>query len=310
MLIRKSWKKYIIFCTTLALCILRAEIAYAADVNVTQTMADKDSVTISWQASGIDTYRVTLYDVQGTEIAFVTTTDGSAVFNQLTAGTVYYVQVRLTAEETVEPISLNNCTPVYTKPADVSEFGLAVWYPSVKPKGTSFPGYKANKVKMEWLNDNYSDGYELIIYSLKGKKLKEYDVQRQESEYCTKEFTNKSIKNQGFIARIRSYKIIADQKYYSAFSKKITVVPQASISKVTGTAQKRNVYWMPVKGATKYMIYRIRNGKLKLLKTVGGKTAKYTVKGLKSGDGLAVAVKMKIKGKNFTSPVTWYISQD
>lgn len=309
MLADKNLKKVIVFFVAFIIFILRADIAYAAVTDVQQTMVDSDTIEISWQASGADTYTATLYNAQGMVVASVTTTEGSAVFGQLTAGTSYYVSV-ITAAADGEAVSLDKCTVVYTKPAKVSEFGLAVWYPTIKPKGTSFPGYKANKTKLEWLNDDYSDGYELVIYSLKGKELKVYDVKRQDTTYCSKAFSIKAISNQGFIAQIRSYKIINNILYYSDVSEKITVVPQASIKKVTGTAKKRNVYWNPVKGASKYMIYRIRNGKLKLMQTVGSKVTKTTINGLKSGDGIAVAVMVKWKGKKLISPVTWYISQD
>ena len=310
MLMSKNLKKGMILFVAFIIIILRTDIAYAAVTDIQQTMVGNDTIEVSWQASGTDTYIATLYDTQGTTVASVTTTSGSAVFGQLVAGTSYYVRVVTATEATDEAVSLDSCTPVYTKPAKVSEFGVAVWYPIAKPKGTSFPGYKANKTRLEWLNDNYSDGYELVIYSLKGKKLKAYDVKDQNKTYCTKEFCISEVKNQGFIAKIRSYKVINNVSYYSEAFEKITIVPQASIKKVTGTSKKRNVYWNPVKGASKYMIYRVRNGKLKLLQTVGSKSAKATVSGLKSGDGIAVAVKVKLKGKALISPITWYISQD
>ncbi len=198
---------------------------------------------------------------------------------------------------------------VYVAPAKVQEVYPGVWYPSAKPKGTKFPGYKSNKVILEWKNDFYSDGYSIVIYSLKGKKLKTYNAAPQTEEYCNRQFTLTAIKNKGFIAEVSAYKVIGGVKCYGTCSDRKFILPQATVAKVTGSVKKRTIYWKKVDKASKYIVYRVRNGKLKEIKTVGKKSRKYTVKNLKSGDGLAVAAKIKVNGQWYTSAITWYVSQ-
>ncbi|MDE5966122.1 MAG: hypothetical protein K2G89_04755 [Lachnospiraceae bacterium] len=222
-----------------------------------------------------------------------------AVYPQRAASTGY-VAVNLE-----QPLILD----VYVIPSKVQEVYVGVWYPTVKPKGTTFPGYKSNKVCLEWQNNNYADGYQVIIYDLSGKKRKTYEVSAQSETYCKKEFTLAAIKNKGFMAEVSAYKVIGGQKCYGICSEREIVLPQATVTKITGTAKKRTIYWKKVANASKYVVYRVRKGKLKAIKTFGKGVVKYTVKNLKSGDGLAVAAKVKVNGKWHTSSITWYISQ-
>lgn len=304
-------RKLMVLCAGLIVfCVNMIPVGAAETVtDIVQSDAKKTSVSVTWQGSSETSYGVYLYDTIGEQISYKLVNDNTVTFKGLTAGTRYRVKILSVTDTENTDVDSVDAVEVYTKPATVQEVGLAVWYPTVKPAGTTFPGYKSNRATIEWLNDDYSDGYQAVIYSLAGKKLKSYKVKSQSGEYCTKTFVIPKIKNKGFIVKIRGYKEIAGKIYYGTYSEEQVILPQASIRKITGTAKKRTIYWKKVTNATGYIVYRVRNGKLKKIKNLGKTISQYKVTGLKSGDGLAVAAKVKVNGKTYISTITWYVSQ-
>lgn len=157
-------------------------------------------------------------------------------------------------------------------------------------------------------------GYEIMIKTLKGKKIAKIDTTklsqsrygRDDNNKIAIKFTNKKLKTQAYQFAVRSFIYDKEGKrVYSEYSAAKIVIPRAYIYKGKALAEKGSarVYWNKVTGAKNYTIYLSRNGgkKFRKFKTTTKNNLKLT--GLKEKKNYYVYVQVNgIKvGKNVYS---------
>lgn len=276
--------------------------------DVTQTGATTGSVTLSWTAvEGADGYYV--YSGNGTDSTPVATvTTNSATISGLTEADYngstapkYTVAAFCKGSGDFSAIGYTDTSDyVYIAPDTIKKLTLHSWYS------------KNNKATVTWKYSGYATGYELQILNTKNKVVKTYtyDTWKQGQQI----FKISSIKDSGFIAKIRGYKTVNNQKYYGDWSS-ITCVPDAKITKLKALKKGRaTVKWKKVKGASNYTIYAVMQvGKNKVVKKKVAKVSKkktsYTVKNLKKYKNsykyntyfYVQANGVKINGKKYSS---------
>ncbi len=276
-----------------------------AVTNLKQSYASTKAVKLSWTASTGATGYYIRTSYSGSN---VTKTTKTAVKLSLSAGsyqTYYVVPYRVSESGYVaEGTYAYNKVTAYSapnKPTNVASAsdGNVSWNPST------------NKVTVGWdknSNNSYTpDGYQLVVYDVKGKtKLKTYTI-KSGSTYTYK-FKIASIKNKGCRVAMRSYVKINGKKYYSSWTSKTVVLPQA---KITAATQKNattvKISWKKVTGATKYIIYYKKgySGTWKSKKVSAKKTA-YTFKKLSTGNDYYFYVMpvVKVGSKKYTAKLS------
>ncbi len=248
--------------------------------NVVQTDATSNSVTLSWTAvEGADGYYI--YAGNGTDSEpIATSTTNSAVVTGLsesdyTGSTApkYTVAAFCKGAGEFSAIGYSDTSGyVYIAPAKIKEFALHSWLS------------KNNKATVKWKYSGYADGYELEILNTKNEVIKTYKYDTWKTGQQILKIS--SIKDTGFIAKIRGYKTINGKEYYGD-SSTITCVPDAKITKLKALKNgQASIKWKKVKGASNYTIYAIMDvGKNKVVKKkvakISGKKTSYTVKNLK-----------------------------
>ncbi len=276
--------------------------------NVVQTGATSSSVTLSWTAvEGADGYYV--YAGNDTNSAPVaTTTTNSATILGLTEADYngstapkYTVAAFCKGSGDFSAIGYTDTSSyVYIAPAKIKNLNLHSWLS------------KNNKATIRWDYSGYATGYELQILNTKNKVIKTYNYDTWKTGQQI--FKISSIKDSGFIAKIRGYKTANNQTYYGEWSS-ITCVPDAKITKLKALKKGRaTVKWKKVKGASNYTIYAVMEvGKNKVVKKKVAKVSKkktsYTVKNLKKYKNsykyntyfYVQANGVKINGKKYSS---------
>ena len=272
-----------------------------------QIEAGNNYVTLTWSpVSGAKYYVITAYDSSYNEVIIArtasTTYKITGLQNNVTDN-VYVYPVGTVDDGSEDYGYRSGSVKIATTPSQVTNFDLYRWYPHKK---VSYNKTNVNKVWLKWDVNYYADGYEIEIYSLKDKKLKTYKT-TSSSSY---DFTLKSIKNKGFKMRIRSYVTCDNKNYYSDWTSKKVVIPQATILSTSGRTT-RTVKWAKVTGAKSYTVYKTTNGgkSYKKVKTVGKNTTKYSIKKMQTGSqyGVAIVANVKVGKKTYKSPITYYV---
>ncbi len=248
--------------------------------DVTQTNATTGSVTLSWTAvEGADGYYVYAgNNTDSTPVATVTT--NTATISELSetdyngsTAPKYTVAAFCKGSGDFSAIGYTDTSDyVYIAPDTIKKLSLYSW-PS-----------KNNQAAVRWKYSGYATGYELQILNTKNKVIKTYTYDTQKVGQQIVKIS--SIKDSGFIAKIRGYKTVKNQTYYGHWSS-ITCVPDAKITKLKALKKGRaTIKWKKVKGASNYTIYAVMEvGKNKVIKKKVAKVSKkktsYTVKNLK-----------------------------
>lgn len=134
-----------------------------------------------------------------------------------------------------------------------------------------------NSIKLSWdrTSSYHNSGYEVYITNLSGKKVKNFKTTDTETS-----FKLTSVKNQGFIFKVRAYKDIDGTTIYGEWSSQKVVVSQPKVTLKKSGTKTINVSWQKIKGATNYTVYRSTSPStgFKKIKTLKG--TKLTNKGL------------------------------
>lgn len=143
---------------------------------------------------------------------------------------------------------------------------------------------------VKWDKQSGVDGYEVVLYDDKGKK-----VSKKTSTSCYSNYASFSkMKDKVYTVKARSYMTWNGQKYYSSWSS-ICCLNQARVTKAKVSGNKLNIKWGKVSGATSYEVYvstKPQSG-YKKVATVSKSKNSYTVK--------------KLKGKKISSKKTYYV---
>lgn len=142
-----------------------------------------------------------------------------------------------------QPLTSGNDCYVTTLPAKVTGLQTYQWKPNTK------------KLIVAWKEGNVADGYELIFYNNKGKKVKTATVPYTKSTYnfytCSKVTKNSYAK-----VKIRAYVMVNGKKYYSGYTTPIYCVSEPKMnSKGYHQNGKLSFSWKAVSGATGYDVY-------------------------------------------------------
>ncbi|MBR1693532.1 MAG: fibronectin type III domain-containing protein [Lachnospiraceae bacterium] len=200
-----------------------------------------------------------------------------------------------------------NGTSVKTLPAAIKGLENLEWKPESKT------------LSVVWKQGAVADGYELIFYNNKGKKVKTADVAAGSTSYCYYDF-GKAGKSTSVKVKARAYVKVAGKKYYSAYTKPIYCVSQPKIKQISSGTGYLKLEWKKVTGATGYDIYIGKSNKksaFKKVKSVGKNTTSFTTSSFKgskiSRSGsyyFYIVAKKKAGGKTYKSvpSVVTYIS--
>ncbi|MCR5542925.1 MAG: hypothetical protein K6F55_02165 [Eubacterium sp.] len=271
-----------------------ATLGYVTSAQEIGCVAGK-SVTIAWNA---------VVGAKGYEVAIAI--DGQIIYKQ---------DVGNKTQVTIPTTAVGKFITFGVIPYDDFSYGTAKYFRGatapVAPKNIALYGWKNGTGELAVSFNGYDssvadyrpDGYEIIFYNLKGKKIGKADVSGYNSSIKK---TLKKAKNAGCKVKMRSYIEIANGKRaYSNFTKPKTFIPYAKITDLTGGTTK-TVTWKGIKNAKSYTIYRTNNGgnSFKKVKTVSGSTRSATVSGC-GGYGMSYGVRVvanvKVKGKKYKS---------
>ena len=246
---------------------------------VTQTDAQKTSVTVTWPAEkDAVSYNVYIkengsdaeYDLVGNTGELAYTISG------LKPATKYSVNVKTVRADGSE----NYGSILYkavTIPDKLTGLKQERWY------------YFINELDVQWDNQSAADGFEVKLFDNKGKLKKTNKVGGYSSR------TNFSVKNNVvYKVRARSFTTFNGKKYYSSWGT-IYCLNQPMLSKVKVSGNKLELKWKKTNGATQYKVYvstKMKNG-YKKVATVSKNKSSCTVK--------------KFKGKKFSSKKTYYV---
>ncbi len=285
------------------------EPAAVAESSIVQTDATNTSVTVSWGASqGATAYRVYKNGVMVKE------TSDTEVTMKVSQGSSSLIKIVAVAYDEngnallSDGAELDNVWALPYAPKNVAKFskGTLTWLPT-----------KSNKVTVGWVNTSKMEyepaGYQIVIYNMKGKRLKTY--------YSTVEqvkFNLSKVKNTGFKVKVRAYIKINGKKVYGTWSSTRTVVPQAKISlkktATDGNTATVKVSWKKVKNATKYMVYVCSDTstdatKWKKVATVSSSRTYMYIANCKAGKkvGVYVVPVVKYGKKKYKAEFSWYL---
>ena len=234
--------------------------------DVKQTGGSSSSISVSWEAAeGTTVYKV-YYEMGGSWFLSGSTDKTSYTIKGLDPDTHYEVSIAAMREsgsgyETGSYTTYGH--DCYTAAGKIKDNVLEKW-DSVK-----------NRVTIKWDSASYDNsGYEVYITNLAGKKVKNFKTTETSAS-----FKLSSIKNQGFIFKVRAYKDIDGTSIYGSWSGNKTVIAQPKVTlKRSGKTIK--VSWAKIKGASSYAVYRSTSPEtgFKKIKTV--KSTNLTNKGL------------------------------
>ena len=234
--------------------------------DVKQTGGSSSSISVSWEAAeGTTVYKV-YYEMGGSWFLSGSTDKTSYTIKGLDPDTHYEVSIAAMREsgsgyETGSYTTYGH--DCYTAAGKIKDNVLEKW-DSVK-----------NRVTIKWDSASYDNsGYEVYITNLAGKKVKNFKTTETSAS-----FKLSSIKNQGFIFKVRAYKDIDGTSIYGSWSGNKTVIAQPKVTlKRSGKTIK--VSWAKIKGASSYTVYRSTSPEtgFKKIKTV--KSTNLTNKGL------------------------------
>lgn len=274
----KFLKKALVFAVVffIGICFGRNSMEIKAS-NLTQTDAQKKSMTISWQAdSEAISYNVYQKESNGKKdyVLAGNTQDTSYTLTGLKPATRYEIRVTSVKEDLTESAGFVLYNAV-TIPDRLTGLKQVKWY------------YWIEKLNVKWNQQTGANGYEVRLYSAKNKLLK-----KQNLNYSSASFQVKN--NNVYKVKVRSYVTFNKVKKYSSWST-IYCLNQPMLSTAEIKGGKLELKWGKISGATEYRVYvsqKARSGYKKVA----------TVKKSKK----ACAVK-KFKGKKFSSRKTYYV---
>ncbi len=273
--------------------------------NIKQTGASATSVTVQWKAStGATGYKVYLNGV------YKKTTKKTKIKLKVSQGSRNTVKIVPIRAASTGYVAAGKATTQYKikatpyAPSKVANFSSKniSWLPTV-----------SNKITVSWNKNSKNkytpDGYQVIIYSMAGKKLKVYNTTEN-----TKTFKLSAVKNTGFKIKVRAYIKVNGKKVYGSWSDKKVVVPQAKMKLKRGTRNTLNVSWTKVTKAVKYNIYvcddvGTDSTAWYKIATVGPGTTSYTIYNRVVGTATAVYVQPVVKygSKKYKATFMWYL---
>jgi hypothetical protein len=276
--------------------------------SIKQIKATSKTVTIKWSSSkGATGYILYLNDKK-----IKTVTSTNAVL-KAEAGSVNSIKI----------IPVRTCSTGYTAKGGHSE-SYNIYAAPAKPvkvavfKENNFTWYptQSNKVVVGWNNNSnnkYSPtGYQVEIYSVKGKKLKTY--YRTKTQVTITQNIAEAVKNKGFKIRVRAYIKINGKIRYGEWSTIKTIIPEAKISLTRTDKEQLTVKWKKVSDVQKYYVYvctdiKAKNPKWKKVATVGKNKTSYVINNCKVGKYNAVYVIPVVKAgkKTYKAKYTWYM---
>lgn len=251
-------------------------LGYISSLSMTDT--SKYSLTVSWTpAENATSYNVYYkeYASQEDYIFAGTTIATSHTITGLNDGMKYEVKV-CPVDATGEGYG-KRVYDAFTLPDKLEGFKQKKWW------------YFIKQLEVEWEKQSGVDGFEVILYDNKNKKVSKKNLN---SYYSSVSFSK--MKDKVYTVKARSYKNYNGKKYYSSWSS-ICCLNQARITKATVSGNKLNVKWGKIAGATKYEVYVSTKPKsgYKKVATVSKNKNSCTVK--------------KLKGKKFSSKKTYYV---
>ena len=256
---------------------------------VTQTGAEKNSVTVSWTAPSTSytvlDYNVYVYKYGGssstkTKVASLPASQTSYTIGNLAAGTKYSVEVKYDYQSRYSSgESYVDSETVRTLPGQVTGLRQKQWW------------YFILNLDVEWDRQDASDGYEYICYKNNGKVQAQGTLNGYSSGVTVRNIKNEMI----YTFKVRSFENINGQKVYGDWSPTITCFTQPRITSARVNGGKLTVKWNKVSGATGYAIYvsTKKASGYKKVKTVSGKKGTVTLK--------------KFKGKKFNPKKRYFV---
>lgn len=255
-----------------------------------QTAGTNNSISLSWEKTdGAKKYQV-VYNSGSSDFVAGETTKTSYTIKGLEPDKYYYVKVIpiRTSESSFEAKGDDRGHYCYTTPGKVRNIQYTKWDTT------------ENTVYLEWENrENYRTGYEIFVSNLSGKKVKNYKVT---SNYT--DFSVKSIKNSGCIVKIRSYYDVDGTTIYGKWSDLKVIVAQPRLSITRKSETSLSLKWAKISGATSYTIYRSTSSYTGFKKIKTTKATSLTNSGLKKNTTYyyyVVANGVKVKGKSLSS---------
>jgi hypothetical protein len=237
---------------------------------VKQTAGTEKSITVSWEAADGATKYEVYYATGSNWFSAGETTETSFTIKGLEQGTGYKVSIKAIREASTgfskgyyytDPV--HSC---YTTSSKVKNLSLKKW-----DTGT-------NKVTLEW--DDVSgkhDGYEVYVTNLSGKKIKKFKTTGNPAS-----FKNSSVKNKGFIYKVRAYFDIDGTTIYGKWSSSMTIIAQPKVTLKKSSSTSITVSWAKVAGASSYTVYRSTGSGTDFTKLKTTSKTKLTNKGLNS----------------------------
>lgn len=205
------------------------------------------------------------------------------------------------------------------------------------PTGLGLAGQNKTKYMLKWnfdsnviyASENGYFGYEVVITTLKNKKIKtvDYNAQTNYSSniaydvehitpnviFVTTDFStvyanvsNSKLEKQAFKYKVRAYTFDATgNKLYGEYSADKVIVPRPTITKLKATSKSTGkITWKKISGAKSYTVYVSTDGGNKFKKKGTTKSNSFTVKGMKlytTYPVYVVANGVKFKKKKFNS---------
>ena len=177
--------------------------------------------------------------------------------------------------------------------------------------------------------DTGNFGYELLVTTLKNKKITSVDLNvsdnysyntAYDAKYLTPNvliatadlsrmymsLSNSKMQKQAFKIKVRAYTYDATGvKVYGEYSSEKVIVPRATITSLKATSKSTGkIKWKKIAGAKSYTVYVSSNGGTKFKKQGTTKATSYTVKNMKLGKEYPVYVVangIKVKKKKYNS---------
>lgn len=211
---------------------------------IKQTGATNTTISIKWEAVSGATFYTVSYMMGENKFQAGETTDTSFTITKLDPDTRYEVLVSPHRESSTGYRTVGFCrrngSDKYTATAKVKNLKLLRWETG------------NNRIYLNWDNDFRNvTGYEVYVTNLSGKKVKRFKcVQRGE------DFSVSSLKNRGFIYRVRTYTEVDGITIYGDWSAKKVVIAQPRVSLKRRNSRSIQLTWSKVPGAAGYTVYR------------------------------------------------------
>lgn len=261
-----------------SLCIGNSGIEAKAAGTITQTDAQKKSITVTWTADdGVESYNVYYkdYDNSSADYKLAGNTRGlTYTIEGLKPAKKYYVKVQ-SVKDGKETYTYYGIFNAVTIPDKLTGLKQERWWHFIK------------KLDVKWDKQSAASGYEVRLYDNNGKKKKSLSLSGSSTSFNIKN-------NIVYKVQARSYVKFNGKKKYSSWAT-IYCLDQPMLSKVKINKDKLELKWPKVAGATEYKVYvsTKQHSGYKKVATVSKNKNSCTVK--------------KLNGKKFSSKKTYYV---